>query len=422
MAKILKSHFSIIVVHIFVVLFLYGLLYGFGFINRLPDNKNLLAWDGFWYRDIAFNGYKYKENAICNLAFFPLFPIVWKILSVDALLMSIINFLIFLTGFLTLFKGLKVRNDLLLVLISTPSLIFCALPYSEALFFLSNVLIIIGLLRGSRDLQFFGFFLVSFSRSVSIIFIPAIIVVEVLLLKPGTSVKSIVRNIFLNICACLFGLFTTVLIQFFTTGKWFYFIEVQQYWQRKWQLPSFPFTTIDPERIIGLDSTAFMVGFFAICITFVFLLVRLKIFKTDYFDSKPGMLKAFMISLMYLSATTILDVFFTYDSGGKTNIWSVNRHIFATPYYIFVFYWLTSREVSWKKISIFIFPAFVIGIFITGVFAETNSLIYYLILGMGTILFISSEKHKVYSYGLYTVNTFMQVCLFHDFLTHKWIG
>src|SRR5690554_6421744 len=178
-----KGPISAVLVYIATLFIIYVLLDLFGFIYTVPNNTNLLNWDAKWYFSIKDSGYEFIENSMCNLAFFPLFPLVWDVLDVSPTHISIFNSLVFFISFIFFYR--KEYTNLLsfLFILSIPSFIFFALPYSESLFFISSSLIILGYNKESNSLKNIGFLFSSMTRSVSIIFIPAIIICDLVLNK-----------------------------------------------------------------------------------------------------------------------------------------------------------------------------------------------------------------------------------------------
>jgi positive regulator of sigma E activity len=41
----------------------------------------LCSWDGYWYISVASQGYTYNPDAVSNIAFFPVFPLLGRVLA-----------------------------------------------------------------------------------------------------------------------------------------------------------------------------------------------------------------------------------------------------------------------------------------------------------------------------------------------------
>src|SRR5690606_15706247 len=135
-------------IFVFSLCVAYFLMDAFGYVHTIPNENNLLNYDAKWYHSIATEGYRYIQG-MCNIAFFPLFPLVWKTLKVSEATISLFNFCVFAGAFVWLFKSGKFSIWSLLFMLTLPSTIFFALPYSEAVFFLSGAMILVGLHKNS---------------------------------------------------------------------------------------------------------------------------------------------------------------------------------------------------------------------------------------------------------------------------------
>ena len=83
--NIILCYFSLFIV-LYVILCLIGL------IEYFPNNVNLVSWDAVWYNGIKDNGYYYDPSRQSSVAFFPLFPYLWRLIGVNAVGISFFNF------------------------------------------------------------------------------------------------------------------------------------------------------------------------------------------------------------------------------------------------------------------------------------------------------------------------------------------
>ena len=74
-------------------------LYKIDMVSVVPDAQNLSSFDVGWYKKIIEYGYEYRSNEGATAAFFPLFPYLWKFLSLNLVTVSILNALMFAVGF-----------------------------------------------------------------------------------------------------------------------------------------------------------------------------------------------------------------------------------------------------------------------------------------------------------------------------------
>ena len=412
-----KCHNLLIIVfsHLIVVSLTFIVLILNSKKSILPNNINVLNFDAYFYYSIKDIGYLYEPNVGNNLAFFPMFPLIWKLFAVSPIGISMINLLIFLSSFWFLLKNEIIDRKVTLLLLSIPSLIFCCLPYSESLFFLFGVLILLGYSRKSKILLFFGFLGASMLRSVCMIFIPAIILCE-LFIDTSTPIRQRFLSMFAKLVATLTGFFIAVIYMGYYTGKWFYFIEIQKFWHRHWATPDFPLTTLSPQRVLGIDAIAFTIG----CLSIYFILKH--IYSAIYDNNRKNLLEPnVFFSTLYLAGMTILDTFFTYSTNHATNIWSINRHLMCTPFAIIFIIYLYKNFQPSKYEYIGILIIILIEIFATGIYQYSNLLPFY-VLFFSIILFFKSKWSNYLFVAYYLSAVFIQLSFYNDFLFGRWVG
>ena len=199
----------------------------------MPNNINLLKQDAIWYNQIVQEGYRYVPGGTSSLAFFPLFPLIWKYSMLTPIAISIANLLLFIYSFKLLMYKEKLHYSVVLLILPFPSFIFFALPYSESIFFLFCTFIVIGLKSKNSTLIYIGLFGSSLTRSVCVFFIPAILICDIFyIVKNGKDRSRLYKEIALKIIFCLAGFLSVVLYQWWTTDTLFEFVKVQKYWGR----------------------------------------------------------------------------------------------------------------------------------------------------------------------------------------------
>jgi hypothetical protein len=318
---------------LFISALFYCLLFTAFVILLLIANKgdhlqqvNLLNWDAAHYYQIAMHGY----NEEYRTAFFPLFPLLWKVLNLFPLGISILNGLIFSISTSLLVSYYKVNLKLHLLLLSIPSLFFMFIPYTEALFFLFGTILLIGFNKNSLVLIITGLLLSSMVRPSAYVFIPAIFITEYI---TKTNITSFIKRSLGFTLVTLLGLFSTVLIQYLYTNKWFVFFSAQQQWDNSLRIPKLPLTSWAGGTITRLDGTALLVGLIAF-----FILIRIVV---RYFKSinTNTISRSFLFSLLYLCGISLIVLLFR---GGS--LFSLNRFIYASPYFILCFFIFLKTE------------------------------------------------------------------------------
>lgn len=116
-----------------------------------PVLDSLARWDAGWYASIWDNGYHLNPGHQSNVAFFPAFPILIKLLTLAApvhpfVMAYIVNMLLCWTAMLVLhrlclleFSDSKIADRAVLYLALFPTAFFFYAPYSESLFLFLSV-------------------------------------------------------------------------------------------------------------------------------------------------------------------------------------------------------------------------------------------------------------------------------------------
>jgi hypothetical protein len=407
--------------HFAIVSIAYWLLYKLGYKHILPSNVNVLQFDARWYSIIANQGYTYIPGVGNELAFFPLFSLIWRLSHLTPVLICLLNVIILAGGFVLLLKNEKISEDLVLILFSFPSFIFFALPYSESLFFLFGVFIILGYQKTNNVLLYIGLFGASLTRSVCMFFIPIIIICELLIVDSLHTEKQRWVNASHKILATLGGFLLASIYMGWTTGKWFYFIQIQKYWSRHWLIPKFPLTTTYPQRLLGLDGISFMFGVFAIffCLkNFIAVYNRDKILTLN-----SGKVKSLLFSALFLGGMTVLDTCFTLYTRNVTNIWSLNRHVMCTPFAItFIIYFFRDFRPNVYELTSLI-GLLILGVFFTGIYQYlTLAVFFFFIIFFVTFLLLKYNILSSYFAIYYIVAILLQITFYEEYLAGIWTG
>lgn len=407
MKKIFDS--KALIIGVYASLFvLIAIVVSQSWFDRPITAENFLYWDAEHYDFIRKYGYQ-----DFRVAFFPLFPLFWKLLPIDGIGIALVNALIFLTSFYFLITSYKVKSIESILYLTIPSFIFFYLPYSESLFFLCSVLILVGLKENKTHLVYFGLFLSILSRPAFTVFIPAFIVTE--LLHSSSTRKTYIRiGIYLLIAAV--GLLTVGAIQFHDTGEWFQFFSVQKGWGNELQIPKLPLTSWAGSFIVKTDGFALLIGVLAGGYLSA-LILKLKWVKA----AMPG--RDVLFSLAYLGGISLTVLLFR---GGS--LFSLNRFVLATPFIIVVLhYWMnqnvffTNKQLIATYILIFLFWL------LLGSYVHIQELLKYLLLSFYALFLFTLKSHlpiaRKYSLILLiALNFIFQVTFYVRFLSGLWVG
>jgi len=410
---------------IVAIVILYFIFIKLGIITKVPDEVNIIKNDAVWFNEIRYLGYTFTPNQKSNMAFFPLFPYLWKWTFLDNFHIIFLNLAIFIISFLILIGKTNYKTSYLMIVSTIPCFIFFFLPYSEACFFLFGTLLILGYRRDSKALIFVGLFGCCLTRSVSIFFIPAVIITELLAYKSsGISRKKLLIDIITNILICVISIFIVVLIQWIETGKWFYYIEVQKHWKREWLIPSIPFTTISPNKVLGIDAIGLMLGCIAIffCCKWGYSCLVSEQRRSGLNGKNDQVCKSVYFSALFLSAIAIIDTCFTYNIEGSTNMQCMNRHLMCTSFAVCFLNWINKDYNPRSGDVYFIIAILLSGIFVTGVFNYMHHTVYYILFGLSFFLYKFFQKSQPWYFILFLFNIFFTVIFYHDFISGFWIG
>jgi len=420
---IFSKRYQLILFHIIFLLILILACRNSGIKKYEVHEDNLVTYDASWYNSIKENGYLFKEDTQSNSGYYPAFPYLWKVTSLSPLGISILNAVIFFFAFYLLAKNFDFNIKESLLMLSVPSLMFNYVPYTEALFSLFAVIFLIGLLKKNFLMQILAVFFCCLIRPVSIIFIPAIIFIE--LVSSNENREKIIKTstcMFISILA----LFIVASIQWIQTGVWMAYYKAQYVqWDRAFHVPRFPLTTWVGPRTIWVDGTAFWLGLLAIgfCLTVLFL--RKKVDQLG---------KPLLFSLAYLSGVTLLVFLFDgYNDRGSTTVMGLNRYFFATPFFFIAFQKFLRLPQLSNKNYLYILASLIFVWLLFGAYTEIDwfnrwkTIVYFSLLTatvFGCVLVLNHQwflKKNVWVL-LYIGNCLLQTYLLFRFLSGEWVG
>ncbi len=401
--KYIGLHFVLLAAVYCVTMFLIGR-------PVIPPISYLLRYDALRYYTICHEGYTYIANAQSNVAFFPGFPYLWRFTGQGTYGIMLLNLVMFVAGLVLLCKRLAIKPKEMLLFLSLPPVFFIYLPYSEALFFLISSVLLIALYDDNSLLVMISLFSCSLCRSAANIFIPAIIIMEVI----ASSNPKRVRNILLYSLSSLAGVFVAAWIQFMQTGQWIGFITTQKYWGNILQMPRLPLHSWSWHNIAYLDGCSLLAGLCAIGMSVYYILRYIS--KGERQDNKP-----YIFSLLFVSGLTVFSVAF---KGG--DLFSLNRYILPTAFFALILSKALQRvSLSSKHILIVLFLMNAYWLLFYS-FLHIQVFLGYFVLSLYLCLYLVSNK-KGWQYNLafgllYMINLAVQVHLFYLFSMNMWVG
>ena len=401
------KHFLIsLFIYIFLVLAIFCYLNYLG-IHSIFNEKSLLKFDAALYQDIK--NQCYHQYWLC--AFFPAFPFIWKFLSIGIYGISIFNALVFIFSSSLLAQHYKLKWQFQLFFQSIPSLIFMFIPYTEAIFFLSSVLVILGLDKKNNWLLLFGLLLCSLSRPTTFVFIPVIIISYFISIL---SFKELLQKIIWPTIVLVLGLFVTILIHYNYTHTWLVFFAAQKLWNNYLHFPSLPLRSWGGDAINRYDGSVIFI--MLVLLTFIFKTTKNRI--QGIVDSRNDLI----FSSLYIIATTILIL--AYRDGC---LYSLNRFIYATPFVVVVFYHFFETYIfSWKDVWL----VFILSEIVWVLFGSYNHIHNFLLFTCVSVYFMLlvfvKNKSRIISIAsliiLILLNSYGFIKLASRFLIGGWIG
>jgi hypothetical protein len=306
--------------------------------------ESLCWFDCVWYQSIINHGYSFHYNQQSNVAFFPLFPFVWKMLGLSFFSMSLFNLICFICSLIYVCVVLKIPLRSTAIFCVSGMLTFFMVPYSESFFFAASVLMLVGFYKKLNGLLFVGVCIAIFTRSASLVFMVAFCLMAIL-----SHIENKQRDRILFSLAILVSALSTAAvfyIHYVYTGMWSGFFIAQSYWEFKLQLPHLPFLQgAWPSTLF--DSAALLIGLFSLLVLTIYATKKLLRRKNNFLDFTKDLLPHELFSLLYLAGCTLVVVLFL---GGSLR--SLGRFVFATPFYL-VFITLFVNQsikirVNWK--------------------------------------------------------------------------
>lgn len=365
-------------------------------------------WDVEHYLYIRDHGYDVQRTA-----FFPLFPFLWRWLAVPPIAMGVINLMLFALGFAGLAWQFAWSGRQQALLLAVPSLVFMALPYSEAVFFLSGALVLVGLRRKVLGLYFLGLLLSCVSRSAAFVLLPAVLATE--WLAPESGDRGFGRTA-TAAAATLLGLGISVGVHYWYTGRWFVFFAAQRLWNNQLRWPalplsnwggSFPTRYEAPALLIGLGCAAGLAG----------LAYR------HWRQPLPAADRPAVFSLGYVAGITLIIL---ATKGGE--LVSLSRYVYATPYFLLLLANVTGRPRLSTRQLLALFGLMELtwlGLF--AAYGHIRTFLGFTLVSGGVLLWLANAHchPRVRRYALLPTvagGAALLLVLLFRFLRHEWVA
>lgn len=218
---------------------------------RLLDS--FANWDGYWYANIARDGYFYDPQSQSSVAFFPAYPLlsraVMRVSGVDAeAAMLVVSHAALIGVFLLLYVYIRQRSDhhledhelrdtVLAVFALWPTTMFFRMAYTESLFVLLLLLIMYGMQRRWNPVAIA--LIIGLATATRAVGVAALPVFALHLWRESATLRGfLVRSAVLMPVAC-WGIVAYMTFQYIEFGDALAFVKTQDHWARRPPSPLF---------------------------------------------------------------------------------------------------------------------------------------------------------------------------------------
>lgn len=254
--------------------------------DEFHQNKNLnlidlrVHWDSFWYLNIVKEGYKYTQGQMSNIAFFPLYPSLIWLFSINQMINPVLIGWIISTlslgiGIIFLYKLIKEFHpeidprEVVILLLIFPTAFFLNSIYTESLFLFISIIFFYFLFKGKFFTAAIFLSLASLARMNGLF----------LLIPFGFEylrkfgLKRFFNINLLSFPLSLIGILSFMLFQYLKYGEPLAFLKSQIAWGRKFNLNNEHFNLVTPSSITNFASD---LSFFLICMISGILLLKIR--------------------------------------------------------------------------------------------------------------------------------------------------
>ncbi len=398
--------------YFFPAFFYYSLLFivFFTSVIKLSGNINdyYLNWDAFHYDLIRTQGYD-----ITRCAFFPLFPFLWKYLTLSPIGISLFNGLIAVLALsILLFKN-NTSFDKSIIIYSIPSFCFFFYPYTEALFFSFSTFLILFYQQRKFNYVYVMLLILSLIRpTISVLSIAYVLSIAF----SYDKVKVKIERIVFGVIATGLGLIATFIIERSYTGIWDAFFISQKKWGNHLQFPEFPLRSWGGDIINRLDGVALMIS----CVAIGYILLNLynSLIRNMRTNDNGILLSAF-----YLAGSGLLVLL--YRNG---ELFSLNRFIFCTPFFI-LFILTIFEKFSMPTIKTIAYCFLVLSVYwlMFASFVHIKTIIKYELLSIFILsYFLINHSNKYIKYSsaflIIGINSVFFLYFYFRIFTKDWVG
>ncbi len=397
------------------------------------SDTGMLHWDAFLYLQIRDNGYNTEAaGGDYIFAFFPLFPLVWKLSNLSPTGIALLNYLLFILSLIMLFRWLPVKikgyaTPVFLLCLCSPMLVVFLIPYSEGVFMFTATIALWAMYRKKRLLYFIAGLLMSVSRSSVTILLMALCCTELYFFLQHRNLKHAINSLFQHAMPLLIGMSAVSLIQLtWGSGSLFKFLEVQRYWGFQLGVPGRLRDWSHEQFGINLSVLILLIP---LSLAYLLRNTMRSLFSPVSVTINPQIKEShkeylFVLSMAYLNGMALAILLFR---GGSLN--GISRFVLCSPFFYIVL--LTGSEKAfmvpvWIRRGMFLL-FFAFAVYALSVIDYSKvwnfSDMGFLLLFFQLCFFISDGLfQKSWLVALYILLSLLwSTYLFNMFLTNAWI-
>ncbi len=369
------------------------------------SEKVFLFYDAVHYYNVALQGY----NSHYEVAFFPLFPFVWKLSGASLIGISFLNALVYISCIVLVGKSEKLSSINYLIALAIPSAVFYFIPYSETFYFVCSLLLLYGVKENKFYLEIGGILLCCFCRPVLPIILPSVLLFS--FYQKSALYKTLTRSL-----TAIAGTLLAFFVHSIYTGNFFSYFSAFNTWNYNFRFPLLPLKSGGGDMITHIDGYALLFGLISIVLI-------VKCIKNPPKEIEINNCEFF--SLTYLSFFTLL-ILGLMRGGSLT---SMNRFMFCSPFFIVAFFYIEKHFIkvkNRKNILKLLLSLILFGLLFQSYVHIQTFTKYFLVAALFAIylakdhyVFRNVNSEKVV---LLLMLIALQIVFLNKFLTGQWIG
>jgi hypothetical protein len=312
------------------------------------EKNNTYNWDGAFYSILRDSMYAHTNIHPDRLAFFPLYPMVLKIIPRRSPVVFAFNYLLFAVGIILIalfsFSSFRINFVVLTLGLILPASIMFYIPYAESLLVLTFAIAIMGIYKGNYWLYYAGILAFSMTRPTVFVFVMALVATDISYLFQHRNIRYFIKEFLLKVAPCVLGFGIVFIMQYLYRGTLTGYFDTNDIWQTE---TGFFGNEISDWSLEGFGMNTFAIFFILLpCMIYSVIWV----IRNTSFKEKKIMPTLFTRNILFAKDYMfILSVFFmvgnlamlVFTSGGALNGYS--RYTMAVPFFYIILFQLPER-------------------------------------------------------------------------------